>query len=114
MRDFCRAAAIAAGCSASGPAHDGGPSLRAVTNASGPAIRRTRRIERAFGGWRPRASARNVTLDPIAASLAHMHLNRMLRTAAREQELVIYDLLARLYRSQLAGANARARLSPAV
>jgi lantibiotic biosynthesis protein len=30
-----------------------------------------------------------------------MHANRLLRSAHRDQELVIYDLLTRLYESQL-------------
>lgn len=42
------------------------------------------------------------TLPDIAASLLHMHANRMLRSAHRAQEMVIYDLLTRLYSSQLA------------
>lgn len=33
----------------------------------------------------------------IAGSVAHMHLNRLLRARHREYELVIYDFLARLY-----------------
>jgi len=41
----------------------------------------------------------------LAGSLAHMHANRLLRDAARAQELVIYDFLARLYQ----GARARRR-----
>ncbi|MBN8228494.1 lantibiotic dehydratase [Corallococcus macrosporus] len=41
-------------------------------------------------------------LDRVAGSLVHMHTNRMLRTAARAQELVLYDLLHRLYASRLA------------
>jgi thiopeptide-type bacteriocin biosynthesis protein len=38
----------------------------------------------------------------LVASLAHMQAIRLLRSAARAQELVMYDLLARLYRSRLA------------
>jgi hypothetical protein len=38
----------------------------------------------------------------VAGSLLHMDANRMLATAARPQELVIYDLLARMYTSELA------------
>ena len=34
-----------------------------------------------------------------------MHVNRMLRSAPRAHELVIYDLLARLYESQIARAR---------
>jgi thiopeptide-type bacteriocin biosynthesis protein len=38
----------------------------------------------------------------IARSLVHMHVNRMLRSAPRAQELVLYDFLTRLYDAQLA------------
>lgn len=41
-------------------------------------------------------------LADIAASHLHLHANRMLRSAHRAQELVIYDLLTRLYSSLLA------------
>ncbi|MEO6725746.1 MAG: lantibiotic dehydratase [Blastocatellia bacterium] len=41
-------------------------------------------------------------LAEMASSYLHMHANRMLRSAHRAQELVIYDLLTRLYSSQLA------------
>ena len=42
------------------------------------------------------------TLGSVAGSLAHMHANRLLRSAARAHELVIHDLLVREYRSWLA------------
>jgi len=35
----------------------------------------------------------------------HMHVNRMARAAARAQELVLYDFLARLYEGQAARAR---------
>jgi len=38
----------------------------------------------------------------LCASLVHMHVNRMLRTNPRAHELVLYSLLQRAYRSQLA------------
>ncbi len=38
----------------------------------------------------------------FAASCCHMFVNRLLRSAHQEQELVIYDFLSRLYRSQSA------------
>gem|GEM_PF-2700327 len=38
----------------------------------------------------------------LAASLVHRHTNRMLRAAARTQELVRYDFLHRLYESRAA------------
>jgi lantibiotic biosynthesis protein len=41
-------------------------------------------------------------LAAIADSYVHMHCNRLLRSAQRAQELVLYDLLQRFYESQLA------------
>ncbi|HEX8951786.1 MAG TPA: thiopeptide-type bacteriocin biosynthesis protein, partial [Polyangia bacterium] len=41
-------------------------------------------------------------LPALAASLVHMHANRLLRASARANELVVYDLLARLYQGQRA------------
>ena len=38
-------------------------------------------------------------LDDLGASLVHMHANRLLRSAHRAQELVLYDFLDRLYMS---------------
>jgi hypothetical protein len=35
-----------------------------------------------------------------------MHVNRMIRSAQRAHELVLYDLLVRLYESQVARAKA--------
>ena len=43
-----------------------------------------------------------VDLSELAMSLAHMHVNRMLRSAQRAQELVLYELLDRAYSSQAA------------
>ncbi len=43
-----------------------------------------------------------VALADLAGSLLHMHANRMLRGAARAQELVLYDFLARLYDGRVA------------
>ena len=43
-----------------------------------------------------------VSLPDLGASLVHMHANRLLRSGQRAQELVLYDFLARLYRTQLA------------
>jgi lantibiotic biosynthesis protein len=40
------------------------------------------------------------SLAALAPSYIHMHANRLLRTAHRRQELVLYDLLARLYESR--------------
>lgn len=38
----------------------------------------------------------------LIISFTHMHANRLLRSASRQQEFVIYDFLARLYESQIA------------
>ncbi len=41
-------------------------------------------------------------LRALAMSLAHMHVNRLLRSAHRAQELVLYEMLDRLYTSRAA------------
>jgi thiopeptide-type bacteriocin biosynthesis protein len=46
-------------------------------------------------------------LENLASSHLHMHANRLLRSAQRGQELVIYDYLARLYESHLARSPTR-------
>jgi thiopeptide-type bacteriocin biosynthesis protein len=43
-----------------------------------------------------------VSIAELAGSFLHMHANRMARSAARAQELVLYDLLNRHYASQAA------------
>ena len=43
-----------------------------------------------------------VGLPELAMSIAHMHVNRLLRSAQRAQELVLYELLGRAYSSQAA------------
>ena len=43
-----------------------------------------------------------VSVKDFARSCAHMYANRLLRSAHREQELVIYDSLSRLYKSKAA------------
>ncbi|MHA7630766.1 lantibiotic dehydratase [Corallococcus sp. M7] len=48
-----------------------------------------------------------VALSALAGTHLHMHANRMLRSAARAQELVLYDFLARTYQSQLARARVK-------
>jgi thiopeptide-type bacteriocin biosynthesis protein len=44
----------------------------------------------------------SVDICDMAMSLAHMHVNRMLRSAQRAQELVLYELLGRAYSSRAA------------
>jgi thiopeptide-type bacteriocin biosynthesis protein len=41
-------------------------------------------------------------LTALAGSYIHMHANRILRSATRAQELVLYDFLCRLYKSEAA------------
>jgi thiopeptide-type bacteriocin biosynthesis protein len=53
-------------------------------------------------------------ISDLAFSYVHMHVNRMIRSAARAHELVIYDLLGRLHESQAARARGpRAGAAPA-
>jgi thiopeptide-type bacteriocin biosynthesis protein len=47
----------------------------------------------------------SLSLAELAASYLHMHANRLLRSAHRAQELVLYDFLMRLYQSQAAFAQ---------
>src|SRR5215471_12821427 len=47
----------------------------------------------------------SASLPELAQSYLHMHANRMLRSAARAQELVMYDFLVRTYESRLARAR---------
>jgi len=44
----------------------------------------------------------SVDICDLAMSLAHMHVNRVLRSAQRAQELVLYEMLGRAYSSQAA------------
>jgi thiopeptide-type bacteriocin biosynthesis protein len=45
------------------------------------------------------------TILELAPSYVHMFVNRLIRSAQRAHELVLYDLLVRLYESQLARAK---------
>jgi thiopeptide-type bacteriocin biosynthesis protein len=54
---------------------------------------------------RAREQHLTVSLDHLLWSHAHMHANRLLRGAHRAQELVLYDLLDRVYTSRLARAG---------
>ena len=50
-------------------------------------------------------------MGELAASYAHMSANRILRESHRRQELVLYEFLVRLYRSQLAREGAGSHFS---
>jgi thiopeptide-type bacteriocin biosynthesis protein len=100
-----RAARIGWSAKGDGPGPGTGESAESIVRAADHAF--ARRSE----AWRP-AAARlrelerkgrlGQPLTSIAASLAHMHCNRMMRSAARAHELVFYDVLCREYRTRLA------------
>ena len=56
-----------------------------------------------------RAGRLSCTIEDLATSYVHMHANRLLRSAQRAQELLIYDFLERLYESAAARAGASSR-----
>ncbi|HEV3459608.1 MAG TPA: lantibiotic dehydratase [Thermoanaerobaculia bacterium] len=47
-------------------------------------------------------------LDDMAVSLAHMHVNRFIRSAARAHEMVLYDFLFQTHRARAARARKQA------
>lgn len=47
-----------------------------------------------------------VGMEDLAASLLHMHANRMLRSDQRVQEMVLFDYLNRLYQGRLSRRGA--------
>jgi thiopeptide-type bacteriocin biosynthesis protein len=49
-----------------------------------------------------------VSLTDLTPSYIHMHVNRLIRSAQRAHELVLYDLLTRLYESRVARAKGKA------
>lgn len=60
---------------------------------------RSRRLAPVVEDLRKAAMVGDLTasLEQLAASYIHMHVNRMLRSTHRAHELVLYDFLARLY-----------------
>jgi len=65
---------------------------------------RSRRLAPVVEQLREREHLLSVPFDNLLRSYAHMHANRLLRGAPRAQELVLYDLLDRVYASRLARA----------
>jgi thiopeptide-type bacteriocin biosynthesis protein len=63
---------------------------------------RSRQLAPIVERLRAREERLAVSLDDLLWSYAHMHANRLLRGAHRAQELVLYDLLDRVYTSRLA------------
>jgi thiopeptide-type bacteriocin biosynthesis protein len=66
--------------------------------------RRSQRWAAAIRALQEAAAAGRLALPltEVAVSMLHMHANRLLRSAARAQEMVLYDFLARLYQSRTA------------
>jgi len=54
-----------------------------------------------------RRGALTLSVAELAPSYIHMHVNRLIRSAQRAHELVLYDLLVRLYEGQAARAKQR-------
>jgi thiopeptide-type bacteriocin biosynthesis protein len=52
--------------------------------------------------WLDERGELSASLDEIVMSYAHMHVNRLLRSAQRAQEYVLYELLDRIYGSRAA------------
>jgi thiopeptide-type bacteriocin biosynthesis protein len=75
--------------------------LRRRSQHNAPLIAELRRLEQAGDLTAP--------LAQIAPSLVHMHVNRLIRSAQRAHELVLYDLLAAIFESQAARAAKAAR-----
>ncbi|MDQ3982531.1 MAG: lantibiotic dehydratase, partial [Actinomycetota bacterium] len=68
--------------------------LRRRSDALRPAVGRLRALQ---------AEGRlTISFEDLAGSLGHMHVNRLLRSAQRAQEMVLYDLLDRLYMARAA------------
>ncbi|HEU4729479.1 MAG TPA: lantibiotic dehydratase [Kofleriaceae bacterium] len=55
--------------------------------------------------------ALTMSIAELAPSYIHMHVNRLIRSAQRAHELVLYDLLVRLYESRVARAKQRAPIT---
>lgn len=86
--------------SASGdPAHPLAPGLEILERRDAACAGLGRELQRL-----DRAGELAPGLAEIASSVVHMHANRLLRGSARAQELVIYDLLRRIYEGRRARA----------
>jgi class I lanthipeptide synthase len=83
-----------------GPLAPGIAAFRRRSARSAPVIAELQRLAA--------AGRLTVPIADLAWSYVHMHVNRMIRSAARAHELVLYDLLARLYESWAARSRARA------
>lgn len=79
--------------------------------ALAPLLARSAQLAPIVAELRAHEAAGRLSLAGMALSLAHMHVNRLMRTAQRRQELVLYEFLDRLYEARLARARAAARAS---
>ncbi|HEU4404173.1 MAG TPA: lantibiotic dehydratase [Polyangiaceae bacterium] len=78
-------------------AGEGGALHAAFTERSRRSVGLMRGLEKAS-----REGALHVSLEAFAATLAHLHVGRLVSGALRPVELIVYDFLRRLYRSQIA------------
>jgi class I lanthipeptide synthase len=67
-------------------------------------LERSRRLAPVIERLRQREQRLSVSVDDLLWSYAHMYANRLLRGAHRAQELVLYELLQRIYMARLARA----------
>ena len=58
---------------------------------------------------REQAGGLDTTVEAMAPSYLHMHVNRMIRAEARAHELVLYEMLHRHYHAEIGRARARAK-----
>jgi thiopeptide-type bacteriocin biosynthesis protein len=65
---------------------------------------RSRQMTQAIRKLRELAAEGKLTVNIIhlAQSFAHMHVNRLIRSAQRSHELILYDFLVRIYRMRMA------------
>src|SRR5262249_54088546 len=73
--------------------------------------RRSEHLAPVAGALRAAALSGRLTKDltALAPSYLHMQANRVLRSAQRAQEMVLYDFLARVYESRAARGRANGR-----
>ena len=70
--------------------------LRGRSELNAPLVAELRRLEQ--------EGSLTSSIEQIAPSLVHMHVNRLIRSSQRAHELVLYDLLAGIFDSQAARA----------
>jgi len=92
-----------------------GDEARELAPALAVLHQRSERLAPIVAGLRELESAGRLSqsiLD-LAPSYVHMHLNRMIRSAARAHELVLYDFLYQLYESRAARERKTAKMAAA-